>query len=156
MMQRAIAILLCAISWGAAAQHIHQHGAAPLTASAPSGNSSAVSAKVCRKGAFTDAMALINSSVRASRNLETTGAAKSSIASAELDSILAIAISQASAEFECVKGSLILGYDKNFADTAKLAWNQARARNMAPTYIEQALQLSKLIELTGAPATAKK
>lgn len=154
------AVLCSLISAGAlcqqASQHAHQHG----TTSSPLVASNAVSAtsppKPCRKGSFTDAMALINSSVRASRSLALTNGGKSSVAAAELDSILGIAIGQASAEFECVRGTLVMGYDKNFADTAKLAWNHAKVRNMAPLYIDQALQLAKSIELSGAPAVAKK
>ena len=156
MLRINVAVLLLVGSLSVVAQHTHQHSPASAPATAPSFNNIPPPAKTCRKGAFTDAMALINSSVRASRNLSTTATGKSSIAFAELDSILGIAIGQASAEFDCVKGSLVLGYDKNFADTAKLAWNQAKARNMSPVYIEQALQLSKQIELSGAPAGLKK
>jgi hypothetical protein len=152
------AVLCALISSGAlsqkAAQQAHQHSSSSVVAT----NTVSVTLppKPCRKGAFTDAMALINSSVRASRSLALTNAGTSSVAAAELDSILGIAIGQASAEFECVRGTLVMGYDKNFADTAKLAWNHAKVRNMAPLYVDQALQLAKSIELNGAPAVAKK
>ena len=150
------AALLIGCNLGVAAQHMHQHPAAGTTAAAPTSNGIFASSKTCRKGAFTDAMALINASVRASRSLAVAGNGASPIAMAELDSILGIAITQANGEFDCVKGTLVMGYDKNFANTAKLAWNHAKTRNMAPAYVEQARQLSKSIEQTGAPAAAKK
>lgn len=165
MMRPAIVVALLVLgSLGAAAQHTHQHvhenshqhRPASKSVAASGSNGIFAPSKTCRKGAFTDAMALINASVRASRSLAIAGSGTSTVALAELDSILGIAIGQASSEFDCVKGTLVMGYDKNFADTAKLAGNHAKARNMAPAYFEQAQQLSKSIELAGAPAIARK
>ena len=159
MMRHALEFALCCVAWlwwaSVAAQPAHQHGAAePALPSARAVAPPAMSAKACRKGAFTDAMALINASVRASRNLAETGNAKSTVAMAELDSIVGIAIEQASAEFDCVKGTLVLGYDRNFADTAKLAWQHAKARKMSPSHIQQAQRLITTIELAGAPTAS--
>jgi hypothetical protein len=149
----ALSVLVGAGGVYAHAQHAHHHAAGlPAATAAAKVTASAIPAKACRKGAFTDAMALVNASVRASRDVVQTGSGKSTVAMAELDAIVGIAIDQAAAEYECVKGTLVLGYDKNFADTAKLAWNHAKARKMSPAHIQQAAQLMAVIELTGAPA----
>ncbi len=166
MMPGSFRLALCCLVWACAinalAQHTHQHSAGAPSASAASASpnsgkaaSPTAPAKACRKGSFTDAMALINASVRASRNLAQTGNGKSTVAMAELDAIAGIAIEQASAEFDCVQGTLVLGYDQNFADTARLAWNHAKARKMSPIHIQQAQQLISTIEQTGAPATTR-
>ncbi len=110
----------------------------------------------CRKGAFLDPMATINASVRASQHLLKAGAVKVDVALAELDSILGIAIGQASVEYECVRGSLTLGYDKNFADTAQRAWQHAQQRKLAPVFVAQAKALHTEILMTGATSLPKK
>jgi hypothetical protein len=106
----------------------------------------------CRQGAFVDAMALINAAVRASRALPPASTAKANIAAAELDSILAIAVQQAAAEYACVKGKLKSGYDKNYADTVRLALAYSTARKLAPKTQDAARALIAEIESSGSNA----
>ncbi|MGL4573459.1 MAG: hypothetical protein ACRCV9_01580 [Burkholderiaceae bacterium] len=106
----------------------------------------------CRQGAFVDAMALINAAVRASRALPPASVAKNNVAAAELDSILSIAVQQAAAEYVCVKGKLKSGYDKNYADTVRLALAHATARKLAPKTQDAARALIAEIESSGFSA----
>jgi hypothetical protein len=115
----------------------------------PAASTPAPQERWCRQGAFVDAMALINAAVRASRALPPPSAAKFSIAAAELDSILTIAVQQAAAEYPCVKGKLKAGYDKNYADTMRLALAHSTARKLAPKTQDAARALIAEIESSG-------
>lgn len=103
----------------------------------------------CQRGAFIDAMSLLNAAVRASKNAPQDAA----IAQAELDSILRIAIRQAAAAYPCARGTLQLGYDQNYAQTVRVAREHARARRMAPDVVEAADKLAAEILANGAPAS---
>lgn len=160
-MKSLVIALTAALAAQADAQHnSHDHAAhknqAALISVAPVAPPALLERPACRKGAFLDPMATINASVRASQHLLKAGAAKLDVALAELDSILGIAIGQASAEYECVRGSLKLGYDKNFADTAQRAWQHAQQRKLSPASITQAKALQAEILKTGATALLKK
>lgn len=160
-MKSLVIALTAALAAQADAQHnSHDHAAhknqAVLISVAPVAPPALLERPACRKGAFLDPMATINASVRASQHLLKAGAAKLDVALAELDSILGIAIGQASAEYECVRGSLKLGYDKNFADTAQRAWQHAQQRKLSPASITQAKALQAEILKTGATALLKK
>jgi hypothetical protein len=158
------AVLLCSLLMPAhgqqpAAHNMHSHDMHSHSSSLPSKASSStmvLSEKSCRKGAFTDAMALMNASVRASQSLaQQSGAKAVGVPLAELDSILGIAIRQASEEYACVKGVLVMGYDKNYADTVKLAVGHAQSRRMNPSTVALAKVLLTKIESSGKPlATA--
>jgi hypothetical protein len=158
----ASAALLCGYLMSAHAQqhgqhHTQHHGQSTHTqgsahASPASSSTPALSEKSCRKGAFTDAMALMNASVRASQSLVQQSSARGvSVPLAELDSILGIAIHQASDEYACVKGVLVMGYDKNYADTIKLVIGHAQSRRLSPSTVALATQLLKSIEVSGKP-----
>lgn len=157
--------MLCSFFVPAHGQHhahgTHAHGS--VQANPPSTNTQALSEKSCRKGAFTDAMALINASVRASQSLAQQSGAKGlggglgggvGVPLAELDSILGIAIRQASEEYACVKGVLVMGYDKNYADTVKLAVGHAQSRRMSTNTVALANDLLAKIQLSGKPLAA--
>jgi hypothetical protein len=83
-----------------------------------------VTRPICRSGAFFDAIVLMNSSMRAYAALPATDAAtrqRSNAAAAELGAIMAIALKQANAEYDCIEDNLPLSYAKNYGDTLRAA-----------------------------------
>jgi hypothetical protein len=111
---------------------------------------------LCRRGAFTNPMAQLNAAVRASRALMESGAAKTDrvrlrIALAELDEVLILSIEQATSEYVCARGTLVMGYDKNFSDNARRALAHARSRHLSENVVSKARSLAESIETSGAP-----
>jgi hypothetical protein len=101
----------------------------------------------CQRCAFLDALILMNAVVRASLNTPQQAA----IAQAELDAILRIAIRQAATAYPCARGTLLLGFDKNYADTVRTARTHAASRKLPPDVLYMADQLMGEILTTGAP-----
>ena len=106
----------------------------------------------CRSGAFLDAIRLMNSAMRAHDALRQSGNTNTnatSVAQAELGSVLAVAIKQAREEYHCVQGTLALGYDVSYAETVKRAALVAQAMRLSPSVIATALELAA--EFANAP-----
>jgi hypothetical protein len=103
----------------------------------------------CRSGAFLDAIKLMNSAMHARdalRQSNANAADANSVAQAELGSVLAVAIKQASEEYHCVQGALSHGYDVSYGETVKRAAVVAQAMRLPPSIIVTARELVNQLE----------
>jgi hypothetical protein len=145
--------MLCAALIGASSLFVHSVANAqtsdPAYASeSPSIDASKLPERWCRSGGFLDAIKLMNASTR---SLESLNKQDATIANAELNAILAIAIKQAAEEYHCVRGTLIAGYDVSYAATVKRAMAHAQTARFSPDVVKTARELIANLEASGAP-----
>jgi hypothetical protein len=89
----------------------------------------------------------MNSSMRAHDSLRSQSAA---VASAELGSVLSVAIKQANDEYHCVQGTLTQGYDVSYGETVRRAAVVAQAMRLPPDVVITARELAAKIQASGA------